>query len=48
MNKYIRIVYVENGELKKVQKEVKSIQEALDELGKVIHSTVTEFSFFHN
>ena len=50
MDKYIRIMYFENGELKKILKEVDSVDEATEEINKtvVLEFPITEFSFYHN
>lgn len=50
MDKYIRIIYVENGELKKILKEVDSVDEATEEIDRIVvlGFPITEFSFYHN
>ena len=50
MDKYIRIMYIENGELKKILKEVGSVYEATEEIDKIVvlEFPITEFSFYHN
>jgi len=50
MDKYIRIVYIEGGELKKILKKVGSVFEATEELDRIVvlEFPIMEFSFYHN
>ena len=50
MDKWIRIIYIEHGELKKILKKVDSADEAALEIDKIIvlEFPITEFSFYHN
>jgi len=50
MDKYIRIVYIDGGELKKILKKVESVFEATEELDRIVvlEFPIMEFSFYHN
>ena len=54
MDKYIRIMYVEKDEMKKVLKKVDSAEQAYEEIDVILARslsvpiTITEFSFYHN
>ena len=47
MDTWIRIIYVLDGEVKKVTVKVKDVSAALDVLKDYITYTIIEFSYYH-